>query len=414
MSRPSRNACTATRGTPRRCASSSMAKTWRSWLCTPPGDSRPMMCRTRSLAIASSQAATSSGLSKKLPLSIAASMRVSSWYTTRPAPMFMWPTSELPICPSGRPTYPPSVWIRVVGRDSHSRRQLGTLAWAMALSRGSSRWPQPSRISRTTGLGRFSASGTSLGPVNNGRCDCSGAGACCCRTSPQRSFAMLRRAFPFPLFFALALAATPAVAAEDISRVNGGIEVAAGEQAGDLSTVNGGIRIGDGAVFKDATTVNGGIRAGSRIQGGELTTVNGGIRLGEQAQVESIATVNGKIEAGPGLRASDDVDSVSGSIFIDRGGRVDGDVSTVSGGIGLVGTEVTGSVETVSGDITVGIGSHVHGDLRVRKSSGGSWIRFGTSRIPRIVIGPDAVVGGTMQFDHEVKLYVHETATTGA
>src|SRR5690606_28173128 len=225
---------------------------------------------------------------------------------------------------------------------------------------------------------------------------------------------MLRRAFPFPLFLCLALAATPALAAEDISRVNGGIEVDAGSQVGDLSTVNGGIRIGDGAVFSDATTVNGGIRAGSRIQGGELTTVNGAIRLGEQAQVESLTTVNGGIEAAPGLRASDDVDSVSGGIYIDRGGRVDGDVSTVSGGIGLVGTEVTGSVETVSGDITVGIGSHVHGDLRGRMSSGGSWIRFGTGRMARIVIGRDAGVGGTMQVDHEVKLSVHETATTGA
>lgn len=225
---------------------------------------------------------------------------------------------------------------------------------------------------------------------------------------------MLRRAFPFPLFLALALAAAPALAAEDISRVNGGIEVESGQQAGDLSTVNGGIRIGDGASVQDATTVNGGIRAGSRIQAGELTTVNGAIRLGEQAQVESMTTVNGEIETGPGLRARDDVGSVSGSVFIDRDSHVDGDVSTVSGGIGLVGTEVTGSVETVSGDITVGVGSHVHGDVRVRKSSGTSWIRFGTSRTPRIVIGPDAVVGGTLEFDHEVKLYVHETATTGA
>lgn len=224
---------------------------------------------------------------------------------------------------------------------------------------------------------------------------------------------MLRRAFPFPLFLGLALAATPALAAEDISRVNGGIEVDAGSQVGDLSTVNGGIRIGDGAVFGDATTVNGGIRAGSRVQGGELTTVNGAIRLGEQAQVESLTTVNGEIEAGPGLRASDDVDSVSGSIFIE-GGHVDGTVSTVSGGIGLVGTEVTGDVQTVSGDVTVGVGSHVHGNLRVRKSSGTGWIRFGTSRTPRIVIGPDAVVDGSLEFEHEVTLYVHETARTGA
>ena len=34
---------------------------------------------------------------------------------------------------------------------------------------------------------------------------------------------MLRRTFPFPFFLALAFAATPALAAEDISRVNGGI-----------------------------------------------------------------------------------------------------------------------------------------------------------------------------------------------
>src|SRR5690554_4344537 len=328
--------------------------------------------------------------------------------------MFMWPTSELPIWPSGRPTKPPPVWTSVVGRVSHRRRQLGTLAWAMALSRGSSRWPQPSRISRTTGFGLFAASGTSIGPVKNGMCDCSRAGACCCRDQPQRNPAMLRRAFPFPLVLALALAATPALAAEDISRVNGGIEVAAGQQAGDLSTVNGGIRIGDGARFRDASTVNGGIRTGHRVQGEDLTTVNGGIELGERAEVDAVSTVNGRIKAGPGLRSGDDVESVSGSIFIDRGARVDGDVGTVNGGIGLVATEVTGNVETVSGNVTVGVDSHVHGNLRVRKSTGTSWIRIGTSRAPRIVIGPNAVVDGNLDFEKEVTLYVHESARTGA
>jgi len=68
----------------------------------------------------------------------------------------------------------------------------------------------------------------------------------------------------------------------------------------------------------------------------------------------------------------------------------------------------------VSGDVTVGIDSHVHGSLRVRKSSGVSWISFGTTRTPRIVIGPNAVVDGELDFEHEVKLYVHETARTGA
>jgi hypothetical protein len=72
----------------------------------------------------------------------------------RPAPRFMWPTSELPICPSGRPTWRPSVWMSVCGHVAQSARQFGRSAWASALSAGSSRWPQPSRISRTTGLGR--------------------------------------------------------------------------------------------------------------------------------------------------------------------------------------------------------------------------------------------------------------------
>ena len=35
----------------------------------------------------------------------AASMRGRSCMTTRPAPMFMWPTSELPIWPAGSPTF---------------------------------------------------------------------------------------------------------------------------------------------------------------------------------------------------------------------------------------------------------------------------------------------------------------------
>ena len=38
------------------------------------------------------------------PSATAVSMRGRSCITTRPAPRFMWPTSELPICPLGRPT----------------------------------------------------------------------------------------------------------------------------------------------------------------------------------------------------------------------------------------------------------------------------------------------------------------------
>ena len=40
---------------------------------------------------------------------------VNSWYTILPAPMFVCPTSEFPICPSGSPTFKPLVYISVVG-----------------------------------------------------------------------------------------------------------------------------------------------------------------------------------------------------------------------------------------------------------------------------------------------------------
>ena len=51
--------------------------------------------------------------SRKVPRRMAASMRVSSCQTTRPAPRFMWPTSELPNWPSGSPTASPLVssWV---------------------------------------------------------------------------------------------------------------------------------------------------------------------------------------------------------------------------------------------------------------------------------------------------------------
>ena len=48
------------------------------------------------------------------------SIRGSSCITTRPAPMFRWPTSELPICPSGSPTSRPEVRRKACGQVAHS------------------------------------------------------------------------------------------------------------------------------------------------------------------------------------------------------------------------------------------------------------------------------------------------------
>ncbi|MFN3311505.1 MAG: hypothetical protein ACK40R_07360, partial [Thermomonas sp.] len=103
-----------------------------------------------------------------------------------------------------------------------------------------------------------------------------------------------------------------------------------------------------------------------------------------------------------------------GGITLDRGGVVRGKVSTVNGGIGLQASTVEGRVETVTGDITVGSGSRVVGGILVEKPKGTLHGLFGKPKIPRIVIGPEAVVEGPMVFEREVKLYVHASAHIGS
>jgi DUF4097 and DUF4098 domain-containing protein YvlB len=195
-----------------------------------------------------------------------------------------------------------------------------------------------------------------------------------------------------PVLLAMSLVG-PAQAAEDISKVNGSIHVAAGARQDDLGTVNGAIRVEDGAQVRD------------------VETVNGGITLGERVSARDLSTVNGSIRGGRGVEVGRDVETVNGSVFLDRGSRVGGDVQTVNGSIGLVATQVQGSLETVNGDITVGIGSQVHGGIHVSKP--GFNFSLAPVRRPRVVIGPDAVVDGPMEFEREVTLYVHRSARVG-
>jgi len=91
------------------------------------------------------------------------------------------------------------------------------------------------------------------------------------------------------------------------------------------------------------------------------------------------------------------------------------DITTVNGAIGLVGTDLAGGIDTVNGDITVGVGSHVHGGIKVEKP-GTSWmpIHIGKHTPPRIIIGPNAIVDGPLVFEREVKLYVHSSARIGS
>ena len=181
----------------------------------------------------------------------------------------------------------------------------------------------------------------------------------------------------------------------DIDKVNGSITAEAGQFYGDLSTVNGGIDLQRGAKVEDVETVNGGIEAGDEVVARSVSTVNGGIRFGQRAQVDG------------------DVETVNGGIFFDRGSNVRRGVSTVNGGIGLVDTDLGGGIETVNGDITVGVGSHVKGGIRVEKPTGNWGLRMGKPKVPRIVIGPNAVVEGNLVFEREVTIHVHQSARIG-
>lgn len=168
--------------------------------------------------------------------------------------------------------------------------------------------------------------------------------------------------------------ALPALAQDDISKVNAGITLEPGREARDLETVNGGIRVGEASIARD------------------VETVNGGIELARGAKAESVSTVNGSIELSPGAEAG-------------------GGVSNVNGGIEVTGARIGGRIETVNGGITLDQGAKVIGGIKVEKPTGWSW---GKSKPPRIVIGRDVEVGGELVFEREVELWVHASAKIGA
>lgn len=192
------------------------------------------------------------------------------------------------------------------------------------------------------------------------------------------------------------LLASPAVfaAGEDISKVNKSIKAEAGVEYGDLSTVNGAVSVDDGATAEN------------------VETVNGSVRLGDRTSVESAETVNGSITLGRDVAVDKTVSTVNGAITVERGGRIGGDVETVNGRIEIEATEIGGGIETVNGDVTVGADSVVRGGILIEKPTG-SWFGGGNSRPPKVIIGPNARVDGTLTFEREVELYVHASAKVG-
>lgn len=194
---------------------------------------------------------------------------------------------------------------------------------------------------------------------------------------------------------ALLLISGAAIADEtDVDKINGSIRIDDAQRAGDLSTVNGSIRVGDKATV------------------GDIDTVNGSVTLGDEAVANEIDNVNGSITLGARARVASGVDSVNGSITLENGADVKGKLENVNGRIRLVAAHVGGGIFTTSGDIEIGANSRVENGIRVDKPDLG-WIRFGKPDVPRVVIGPGAVVQGTLRFEREVKLYVSDRATIG-
>jgi cytoskeletal protein CcmA (bactofilin family) len=212
-----------------------------------------------------------------------------------------------------------------------------------------------------------------------------------CGATPLGTTLIFAAAVVAVLAFTTALVSA---ADDEHSKVVGSVHVEPGQHTGDATTVNGSVEIGASAVVKKADTVN------------------GSVTLGEHSTAESVDTVNGSARLEKGARVSGNLSVVNGHISLDEGAEVLGRVTNVNGGIQLDDAHVGGGIETSTGDIDIGPNSRLEGGILVNEDT--SWFSFGSPKVPRVVIGPGAVVKGTLKFKRPVKLYVSDRASVGA
>ena len=180
----------------------------------------------------------------------------------------------------------------------------------------------------------------------------------------------------------------------------------------DIDKVNGSIKVPENSTVGKVSTVNGSVHIGANAHARSAETVNGGVDIEAGATLDSVETVNGGLHLGERVRVAKTVETVNGSITLAPGADVAGHASNVNGGIKLDSAHVGGGLETVSGDITIGANSRVEGGVLVNEDH--SWFHMGSSRHPRVVIGPHATVQGKLSFKRDVDLYVSDSATIGA
>ena len=170
--------------------------------------------------------------------------------------------------------------------------------------------------------------------------------------------------------------------------VNGAVHIAAGEHTGEVTSVNGSIQID----------------AQARVAG--VRSVNGSQSLGEGAHARSMSAVNGTISIAPHAEVSGDVACVNCSMSLASGAEVGGTLASVNGPITVDGAQVQGRLRTVNGAITLLNGARIEGGILMKKTHGFS--DSTASRIPRVVIGRDVTVNGTLKFEREVRLYISD------
>ena len=122
------------------------------WLWTPPSERSPYKWRSELFFFTFSIPSNKAWFLKKSPSLISFVILVSSWYTILPAPMFICPTSELPICPSGRPTARPLAFPFTNGYSFINWSMTGVFACATAFPSVLSFKPYPSKIINTVGF----------------------------------------------------------------------------------------------------------------------------------------------------------------------------------------------------------------------------------------------------------------------
>jgi len=211
---------------------------------------------------------------------------------------------------------------------------------------------------------------------------------------------------------ATTLVATLILSSTALASVNKSVKIAVGETASGASSVNGSVSVGANAFVNGTVeTVNGSIKIGDNAQIEDAETVNGGIKIGSGVRAQNVSSVNGSVTLGQSTTVDGEVSVVNGKISLASGSEVSRSVSNVNGDIKISGARIGGDLTTVMGDVTLEDNALLAGDLRIEEPQRSS--SYGRNSKPKIVIGPGATVEGDIIIEHEVELYISDSATFG-